>query len=655
MDSPNWNDWSNRLIHSGQPDFKSLPAEGIAWRALLETRRAQQDGHSQAAQICEKAGLSSLAMQEWQLTLRDQPLHSEALERLASLHRDRGELTRARELILTLLNAMPTHSSALRFLAEILMEENNLTGIEPLLTRAIDRGFPTEKANEIRRGLPSSPIQSPKDDPFSFTDADCARFVTIFAARENLYARQWSAEGGKTGYTPVNEPFTPAVAKNHFQGSVTIGVYPIRLDGTCTFFAIDLDINKAALEKAARGKNLAQDLRLRLKAIAFEILNRLRILGFNPLFEHSGYKGRHYWVFLDQPEAAGTLLQLGRLLLNWLAPLLSLDFHLEFFPKQGELKGKGLGNLIKVPLGIHRRTGHRAWLLDDEGQPLPNPWQALRSITRHPRGLLIDILDRLKTTGSIQPIRHDGAGIQNTNTNQPTGLPLPLRVEVGWTEADFTTDTQVAHLMNNCPVLANLRQRAENDRTLSLDEQLVLIHTLGHLPTGPAAVNHLLGKCLDVGPEKYMKDRLKGSPTSCPTIRKRIPLITRNVRCCCDFSSTPDRYPNPLLHMLTLPEKGPETPIERGKSLGELAASLILTSRKIHDLQNEEALLNASLLAALRLHPSRALALEGGAFVLVESDGVEELTWQPTVGSTPSMGCEIEFSKTDGRNQCDKS
>jgi hypothetical protein len=36
-------------------------------------------------------------------------------------------------------------------------------------------------------------------------------------------------------------------------------------------------------------------------------------------------------------------------------------FSLEVFPKQDRLSGKGLGNLVKLPLGVHRMSGRRSW------------------------------------------------------------------------------------------------------------------------------------------------------------------------------------------------------------------------------------------------------------------------------------------------------
>ena len=620
MQDPDWGDWGQKLRSGG-----SVVAE--AWKGMLEARISRRGGHPQAAALCESSAMGHLALREWQLALRDTPADIVIMLRLANIHQERGEHDKSLRLLEEVLSIEPSNLEGLRRAAGLLREEDNLQRLRQLLARGVAAGLPEAEARRLLPTAAAPSVAREATGALVFTDADCMRFHALFAGREDTYARQWAGEAGSTGYTPVHEPFTPAVARNHFNGTCTVGLYPIRLDGTCTFCALDLDITKAALERASRGQQLAQDLRTRLRSTASLVLERIRALGLQPLFEHSGYKGRHYWIFLERPELAGNLHQLGRMLLDWLAPVLEADFHLEFFPKQGTVKGKGLGNLIKLPLGIHRRTGHRANLLDDSGEPVPEPLQRLREVHKHSRETIIRVMDKLKlAVPRARVVEPPPADIEAV-TPAP---PLPPRMEICWTEADFETDRPVAHVMGNCQVLAELRVRADNQRTLSHDEQLILIHTLGHLESGPAAVNHLLGKCLDVGHEKYMKDRHKGSPTSCPSIRKRIPLITRGVVCNCDFSFAPDRYPTPVLHLLTLPAAPAAPAPGPGRSLAELAVSLLILSRRAHEILEEEKQLRAALTLGLRTEPSRSVTVETGSFSLVEKDGIEELVWAPT-------------------------
>ena len=187
----------------------------------------------------------------------------------------------------------------------------------------------------------------------------------------------------------------------------------------------------------------------------------------------------------------------------------------------------------------------------------------------------------------------------------------------------------VRHLLAECPVLAELKRTVDEHRRLSHEEQLVLIHTLGHLPGGPQAVNYLFDKCIDVGPEKRMKDRLKGNPVSCPSIRKKIPHVTRRVVCKCPFEFAPDRYPTPVLYLLTLPAGG-QTPQPAAPSgdLASLARRFGVIERQREELQTQWQELRRALIAALAAAADRAVACEGGRYRLIETDGIEELRWE---------------------------
>jgi hypothetical protein len=366
--------------------------------------------------------------------------------------------------------------------------------------------------------------------------------------------------------------------------------------------------------------------------------NVLCSLGFQPLFENSGYKGRHCWVLLDEPETADVLHLLGRLLLAWQAPLVPAGLHLEFFPKQGSVKGqsKGLGNLIKLPLGIHRRTGRRSQLLDEHGAPLADPLAALRSVSRVSRTAVYAALEQLKALDLARP-RRDIVPFELPSGDAPEASPPPAAPALPpppapapvWTEADFETDRRVRHLLAECPVLAELRRTVDEHRRLNHEEQLVLIHTLGHLPGGPQAVNYLFDKCIDVGPEKRMKDRLKGNPVSCPSIRKKIPHITRRLACNCTFEFAPDRYPTPVLYLLTLPEEASTPqPAAPAAALATLAQRFGVLQRQREELEAQWQELRRTLIAALAATPDRTVECETGRYRLVETEGVEELRWE---------------------------
>lgn len=613
--------------------------------------RSQRGHHTELGLMCEQAGMMSLAFSEFQLALRDDRDDPVAAFHLAQHYRERGDVDRALRLLQRLLDGKPAEREWLSMYVEILVEEQAQPRAEKALERAAQAGLDADVAQRLRdilRPPADTTIQEPApsaaEDSFPLpSEADCIRFHTIFSGREGVYARQWTKQDGNGGYSPVHEPLTPAVVRNHLLGTYTLGVYPVRLDGTATFFALDLDIDKSALQRARGDHAFAETLRQSLQQEGPRLLKVLGDLGFQPLFENSGYKGRHFWVFLQQPETAATLHLMGRLFLSWQTPLLAPHLHLEFFPKQARLKGKGLGNLIKLPLGIHRRTGRRSVLLDGTGTPIQDPFAALQRISRVPQSTLYAVIDRLKgiTPPQAEPEQPESA---ETVAPAPGLAPVPQPATLpetipAWTEADFETDPRIRHMLQECPVLAELKRMVDEYRQLTHQEQLVLTHSLGHVEGGPQAVNYLLAQCVDVGPEKFMKSRLKGNPVSCPSIRKKIPQVTRRVACNCAFEYAKDRYPTPVLHLLTLPDPSPAaTNHPPNTSLAHLAQRFAVLDCRHKKIEREWNELREAFLAALRAEPDQQVACPEGRFRIVQIEGVEELVWETDEkDSAPSM------------------
>ncbi len=604
-------------------------------------RRSQRGEHREWGLLCEEAGLMSLAFSEFQLALRDDAEDSLAMFHLAQHYRERGNTERARTLLGKLVEKDPAREDWLETYVDILREDGAAPRAEEIIERAQRHGLAADAARRLRRTAPISADAVQREqaaatvgelDP---SDADCFRFATLFSGREGIYARQWAKKDGQTGYTPVHEPLTPAVIRNHLLGTYTIGTYPIRLDGTATFFALDLDIDKSALQRARGDHGYAGELRETMRREGPRLLEVLRQLGLNALFENSGYKGRHYWVFLAEPEMADVLHLFGRLFAGSQTSLIPPGLHLEFFPKQARLTGKKLGNLIKLPLGIHRRTGYRSLLLDDLGQASSAPLAALRSVERTPRERLLAALDQLKRVASAAgPAGKTGPSQEDREAEpdspEPPAGPAPPALPDVWTEADFEAEPRIRHLLEGCPVLAELKRSVEEHQRLSHEEQLVLIHSLGHLDGGPLAVNYLFDKCIDLGPEKRMKDRLKGNPVSCPSIRKKIPHITRRVACNCAFEWAQDRYPTPVLHLLTLPaqEDKPAGPAAVDPSLVRLAQRYGVLERRQAEIQRECEQLRDELVKALQAQPDRVVACETGRYRLKSQEGIEELVWE---------------------------
>ena len=80
--------------------------------------------------------------------------------------------------------------------------------------------------------------------------------------------------------------------------------------------------------------------------------------------------------------------------------------------------------------------------------------------------------------------------------------------------------------------------KARATGSLTYDEQLALVHTLGHLENGACVVNHLLTGILPVPVELLLKSRLQGNPASCQRIRARTAALRgggAEFGCACRF------------------------------------------------------------------------------------------------------------------------
>jgi hypothetical protein len=148
-----------------------------------------------------------------------------------------------------------------------------------------------------------------------------------------LFVHCWSSYAVQQGdgrYWRVNKPITLELLAAHLRGVVTIGTYVLDEDDTCTFAVFDAD---------------CEDGLARLAMLADE----LRQQGISTLLEASR-RGGHLWIHIDAPTSAA-------LVRVWLLPF-AQAYGMELYPKQ-DMRLGGVGSLIRLPLGVHRRS--RGW------------------------------------------------------------------------------------------------------------------------------------------------------------------------------------------------------------------------------------------------------------------------------------------------------
>jgi hypothetical protein len=174
-----------------------------------------------------------------------------------------------------------------------------------------------------------------------------ATILKRFFTGNNYYAiggKRTNSNGKEeTVYTPVMEAPKERTIEQHLLGEAVVGAYTLRQDNTIFWMCFDVDSTN--LEKA-------RDLTLKLSNLLESIPHAI---------EFSGNKGYHVWVFFNKPAFAENVRALATEMREAVGGSISGDPHIEIFPKQDRLTDSNpLGNLVKVPLGIHPVTKNRS-------------------------------------------------------------------------------------------------------------------------------------------------------------------------------------------------------------------------------------------------------------------------------------------------------
>jgi superfamily II DNA or RNA helicase len=256
----------------------------------------------------------------------------------------------------------------------------------------------------------------------SSTAEKISLFRALFRGREDVFPSRWeNHKSGQTGYSPVcrnewvrgicrkpqvkcgecpNQAFVPVgddVVRSHLTGKApgksadfTAGVYPMLLDETCWFLAVDFD-KKSWKQDVAAFRDTAH-----AKGVPVAI-ERSR----------SG-NGAHAWVFFAEPVPARDARRLGALLITATmdrSPDIGFESYDRFFPNQDTMPTGGFGNLIALPLQSRPRADGNSIFVDDEFSPYEDQWAYLSTIKRLSSDELTSIVNEATASGRVIGVR----------------------------------------------------------------------------------------------------------------------------------------------------------------------------------------------------------------------------------------------------------
>lgn len=225
-----------------------------------------------------------------------------------------------------------------------------------------------------------------------------------FIERRDVKAIQWDG-----GYAPHRTPapqgqqgenirWSMQDLRDHIAGVQSYGHYMVSPEGKCKLFAFDIDLKKEGWVTTLKEEEILgsgtrcnprevwldfnhpgrEFLTMQLRCMAEGLGRRTRrIVGDYPMaVSYSGNKGAHVYCFTDSIpaiDARQMALEVLRSLPQF-RPVKGENFwehdtgyqnlQIEVFPKQETLEGKDYGNLMRLPLGVHKKTGQRSFFLD---------------------------------------------------------------------------------------------------------------------------------------------------------------------------------------------------------------------------------------------------------------------------------------------------
>ena len=448
-----------------------------------------------------------------------------SLERYGNLLYEFGELDEAKR-IFEKLTKHTNDTETLLKLAQIYEELEEIDKALPIYTKL-------NKEKKIAELTDKAKLHKPNENIIK-------KFLELFSGREDVFAVQF--EGG---YRPVRRPMTSDDVSDHLAGKSTLGVYVLKGDSSVKFGAYDIDFSNQEV-----GIDNVTKLEL-CKSVTKDLKEKLQYYNIKHVVEYSGNRGYHIWIFLNKTIPAYKL----KILLEKIAEQVELPdgVNVEVFPKQAE-HGGGLGNLIKVPLGVHRKTNNRCSFVNEDFEEIPKQLEFLLSIEPNNADeietLYRELYDSAEDFESKQGMPNKIH--RQRNISEKDRVKKILRQEIHTEQ-----DRPYKIIAKGCHILSQIIDKIEKEAYITEEEERLLVQILSSTQNPKMQTTELLRRTINYSPKRLetLLANTSQMPIACEEIKKEI--INSKIelslnRCNCKFSTS---YNSPIAYIRDSEEK----------------------------------------------------------------------------------------------------
>ncbi len=393
--------------------------------------------------------------------------------------------------------------------------------------------FP-EDARENQWNLSDSMAgEDRKDCRLKFDHKTVQKLVKLFVGREECYGQDTIGYNGRREVQFQTMPLTEQTLLDHLNGRITVSTYIQRPNGTVKYFVVDVDVSKKILLQYSGEEQILKSYMEKALRFAGQIVELYRSFGMEGYVEASGGRGYHVWLLFTEWIPVRYVNMFSDVVEERLTKLDYEGLSYEFFPNKTKIRPEKLGQAIKIPFGMHIKSGRISYFYADNGEIVTDI------------NAFLDSMARFSLT-SMKKVLAVNAGMRESVETKSVDMDL---------EAFGKLPASIMEILLKCNLMRYLCQKASKTGYLTHFERLSILYVFGHVgEDGKQFVHTVMSMTLNYQyntTERFIQ-KIPEKPISCLKLREQYKQITAEYGCSCNFKRSKNCYPSPILHAISL-------------------------------------------------------------------------------------------------------